>query len=267
MVRRPIPVPLLADIESPTLHFALSSIVPQLIIAEWDKLAAGHEANGDYRKMLASADALKYPYEGNPDSVGVINTSRHADWLENGRGGFHLPSHWTRWIMGKNGPYAHVLFRIYTPTKAGDGATTRRRRTFGSMPPEVYERARRELQGPKDRLTGFGDLYKVSRPYEIHRRMGDQNVSSVDSYTWVASQFEGMFASIQSTSRKPRDAQYFTIRTIKPDSPGWYIPPMPALHLAERALDAAMPQVTQIVEDAAVRDLEVAMIGAMEGLV
>lgn len=272
MFAREIPVAVPADLPTPALDDALSRVVPNLIIVHWRELAADQVDSGDYLARLTPQEALIYPYAGDPDAVAVVNTALHAAWLEDGRAGFHLASRWGvgggRWKVGKDGGlYAHVPFRIGTPLTAGGGASSRRARLGATMPKRVYSFARRLQQG--DRLAGFGTAYKQSKSYTYFNGAGmdvPQHLVDVGGYTWKASQFEGMFANIQRTAAAPRHAEYMTIRTITPDSPGWFIPPTPAHHYAERALEQAMPQIDEIIAAAAGEDLAAAMNDAIGGV-
>ncbi|HVM95630.1 MAG TPA: hypothetical protein VMT89_04545 [Candidatus Acidoferrales bacterium] len=268
-------VPLPPGMEAPALRDALSRVVPMLILDEWQQLALPSADTGDYLAHLVLQESLRYPFEGDPDSVAVVNTSQQADWLEDGRGGFHLPSRWGvgggRWLMGKNGPYARVPFRISTPITASGGSSSGRRRS--AMPKSVYALAKR-ARG-KGALTGFGDSYKQSKSYVFFAAAGMTGLPSdairsladdPEGYTWKASQYEGLFSAVQRTPEAPARAEYMTIRTIKPDSPGWYIPPTPAHRFAERALDRAMPRINEILEAAAAQDLTLQLVQAAKGL-
>lgn len=255
-------------IAAPTLAGVLQSDVPQVIIAAWRDLAGEFSDTGDYMRGLTPQDSLLYPYLNDPDAVAVVNTAPHASWVEEGRAGFHLPSRWGSgkgiWHHGKNGPYAHVPFDHSTPAAKGGGTTRGRLRT--AMPADVYKQALGLKPGA--RLSGFGDLYKQSKHYGLMAAQGmhlPQNLIDVGHYTWKASKFEGLFQSVvQSTERRPRHSKYMTIRTIKPDSPGWYIPPTPGRHLAQQAFDGVRSEVERLVGEAAAADLEAA-IAAITG--
>ena len=54
-----------------------------------------------------------------------------------------------------------------------------------------------------------------------------------------------------------------TVRTITPDSPGWYIPPMPAHNITGQALDAVEPEVQELLDQAAAIDAEAALADAV----
>lgn len=268
MLARQFVVALPPGIPTPALQHALSTTIPALVIYQWRELAKDHVDTGDYLARLTLQDALRYPFEGDEDAVAVLNTAEHADWIENGRAGFHLPSRWGarggKWHYGKNGPYAYVPFRIYTPMQAGGGASSKRARLGNTMPKAVYQRAKGVRGG--GRLDGFGDQYKQSKSYVYYRAAGMGGTPDADSYTWVASQFEGLFAAVQQTPGAPQHAEYMTIRTIKPDSPGWYIPPTPAHRFGERAVENVAPLIADIVDRASAEDLTNALLDATGGL-
>ena len=270
MAERIITVELPAGIETPALTDLLSNVAPNLIIAFWRELAADQVDTGDYLARLTLQEALRYPYTGDPDAVAVVNTAFHADFLERGRAGFHLPSRWGarggRWRMGEEGPYARVAFRSYSPLRPGGGASTGRAR--GVMPAAVYAKARRLEQ--HQRLTGFGGTYKQSKSYVFYgNAFADfpANLREVQGYTWAASRFEGLFqAGMRSTPGGGTQSEYLTIRTITPNSEGWYIPPTPAHYYGERALEMALPQVRDLADRAAAQDIEASVVQAAGGL-
>jgi len=261
MPQRDFRIDLAPDVEAPALREALSTTVPQLIIAAWRELAADHDRSGEYLAALTSADALRYPFLGDHDVVAVVNTSKQAEWLEHGRAGFHLAASWGvgsgQWKVNKEGGlYARVPFRIRTPGVAG------------GMPAAVYAKARRLVL--KQRLKGFGDLYKQSKTYVFFQSYPAFNfprdLIDVAGYTWKASQYEGLFLSgPHHTPKGGTQGQYTTVRTITPDSPGWYIPPTRAFNFADRALDQAAPKIQDILDRAAAQDLAVAMGAALTG--
>lgn len=255
-------------LDAPATQHALSDDVAALLIAAWRELASENVDTGDYLARLTMQDALNYPYAGNPDAVAVVNTAAYAEYLEYGRAGFHLPSVITHWKLGANGGrYLHIPFRHGTPIAAGGGFSTGRRRQ--EMPREVYGLAR-QLQH-RDRLAGFGSLYKRSKAYSVARRLDSgfpARLQSVPGYTWKASKYEGLFnGGMKETPGGGTQSSFMTIRTITPESEGWYIPPTPAHNFATRALDQIEPDVQALLAEAAATDLGAAMEQAIEGLV
>lgn len=252
----------------------------EAIIYAWRQLVteAGQIDTGEYLRRLTPQEALRYPY-GDPLTVAIVNTAPHAGFLEYGRAGFHLPSHWRKWKTGKTGhQYAHVAFRIRTPKGDGSGGVSSSRGRPGvTMPGPLYTRVLERLRVAGDRIK-TADLRKIGRPpgdytnvrqtksYHYYRQIfGDfPSKLSGPGYTWKTGQYEGMFfAGTHAGSH----GQYYTIRTITPDSPGWFIPPSPAHHYAERALEKAAPDIQDMLQDAAAADLQVALLQAVEGLV
>src|SRR5262249_25111523 len=141
MEQQLFPVDLPADAPAPHLHEALSSIVPQILLAECLQLAKDHVGTGDYMARFQTSDAVQYPAGGDPDAVSVINPSDNASFVEEGHAGFHLPSRIRDWTIGKDGRrYKRVMFQHGVPAAAGGGVSTTRSRM--QMPPAVYARAR-----------------------------------------------------------------------------------------------------------------------------
>jgi len=259
---------------SPALDAAMAQI-PEVVRAVWMRIIRdeGIVDQGGYLSALEAQEALQWPYLGDSSAAAVVNLAPQADWIEEGRAGFHLPSRWSRWQMNAEGePYAVVRFRIPTPFARGGvqhtpglaarytqgrpgGLSASRGRVGAAMPPEVYERAR--ALGSGGRLGGFGELYKQSKSYEFYRQaFGEMppELEGVTGYTWAASQFEGMVRQTSPTPQGGVHTEYATFRTIRPDSPGWYIPPSPPRRVAERALEEAASVVEELLAEAAAAD-------------
>lgn len=230
----------------------------KVVRASWREIASGHVSTGAYLAALKSQDALHYPYRGDKDAAAVVNTAPYADVLEKGHGGFHLPSHWGRrrgvWrVNAKGGYYQIVPMRHYSPYDLPGGSTTTRRRRV--LPRQVYALASILPYGA--RLTAFGDLYKQSKSYVYYRQifptfppdlLGDP---APFGYEWKASPYENLYRFTRPTPGGGWHTEYMTFRTITPQSQGWYIPPLDALRLAERALDQARPALERMLEAAA----------------
>lgn len=270
MIDFSVPVVLPADAASPNLTAALRGEVPNLVLAAWRELASDFSDTGGYMRGLTPQDALLYPFMGDPNAVAVVNTARHAAVVEEGHAGFHLAARWGsgggKWKQGKNGPYAHVPFQHFSPTSKGGGSS--RGRNAAKMPAEIYRQA--VGLGRRDRLTGFGDLYKRSQVYTLMAHQGmavPSYLLDAGHYTWQASKFEGLFKSVmQSTERRPRHSKYMTIRTIKPGSLGWFIPAVAGRHLAQRTFEEVRQPVQEALEAAAAADFELAVAAITEGL-
>lgn len=257
----------------PSVRALLTGAIPGAITGMVREKMSGHVDSGAALAGWEPANALQYPYRGDDHVLGVINPTPQAQWLEEGRGGFHLASRWGRrggrWKVGKGGRlYAHVPFRVRTPVGApGDGAVSSRRRLGAAMPVDVYARAKGLPH--KGRLTGFGDTYKQGKSYDYYRRAFEafpQELDDVRGYEWAASQFEGMFRTTATTPAGGRHTAYMTIRTITPNSPGWYIPPTPAHGFLKETMTELAPRLQQLVEQAAERDTAAALADAAKEL-
>ncbi len=219
--------------------------------------------------------------------VAVTNTAPHASLVEEGHSAYHLPDkiNWGR-MNGrikrtKDGrPYLHIPFRHGAYADEGkresQGLTTATIKAM--MPNEVYQKAKRLTftqrlgVGPVRTPTGqwvAADRYKWgtrldrsgTRPvfimgggeaaHEEHRgarQVGrDGNGAPMVNPEWGSSKFHGMF----KTGSKGH-AQYMTIRTITPNSPGWNIPARQGLYIAARVgrMAAASPQLRELVQEA-----------------
>ena len=185
MGARVFSIPLPHDFPAPTLAAALADSGEIL-------RAALIDAGAEHSDTGAMNAGWYLVLDG--DSVSVLNDLPQADWIDSGRAGFHLPSRMTRWKYGKNGPYGHVAFRIYTPTRKGGGSSSGRRRLGSTMPSRVHRMARK-LE-TRERLAGFGNTYKQSKSYDYYRGAFGELPSQLDGvkgYQWKASQVEGMF--------------------------------------------------------------------------
>ncbi len=247
----------------------------QIIIAAWREAAADHVATGDYLARLTMAEALRYPYMSDLNAVAVVNTAKYAYWLEEGRAGFHLAAHWSKWKVSKKGTlYARVPFRIDTPIAKGGGVSTTRMRQ--AMPQAVYSWSMHRNRFPwnkpavelglRERQFGHGERYKASKSYHYFRQLFEMppTLAGVEGYTWKASKYENMFRV--GPARTPgggTQGEYMTIRTITPESKGWLIPPSPGHHFAERALAQAAPAIDQLIQQAAAQELANAIQGAL----
>lgn len=241
----------------------------------WRQLLSDHTDTGQALNSLTPEQAFRYPYLSNPMMVAVVSDVPQVGWLEEGRAGFHLPSRWGgHWKVSAQGHlYATVPFRQSTPPTAGGGVSTSRGRLGNAMSPQVYRLAKTlgDYRTTRERLGGFGDLYKRGVSYDLYRSGYGwdlpANLDNEQGYEWKSSQFEGMFRNTVKTPGGGSHTEYVTMRTITPDSPGWYIPPMPALHLAAHALDQALPAIREVIDRAVQRDLESAVMVALGGQV
>jgi hypothetical protein len=210
----------------------------------------------------------------------IVNTSPHAEFVENGRDAFHLPTamSWNtpRVKRGKNGPYVHVAFRHAAFVAVGDrgpsGMTMGARRAM--MPAEIHEKAKRLmyrmplLQGPIHSSTGqfiAADRYAWSAQHgpkrirrgnvrpDLYRQdmAGDHELFNERHGPRVIEKRNGKILGTNPAWKSSKyeglfkggtkgGPQYLTVRTITPQSKGWNIPAMPGRHIAARV--AAMAQ-------------------------
>ena len=249
------PIDLPPGAAAPHLEHALAETIPAIYIAECKEQASEHVASGAYLAAFSAEGAIVYP-DGSPDAVAVVNSSAHAEIVEYGHAGFHLPSRWTMWKISKEGHrYARVKFRHGTPEgEPGGGLSTTRERN--QMPASIYAQAKR--LGPGQALHNTD--YRRSVHYMYYRRIGVslpdeleqllKHSPTPNAYTWKASPFAGM--------RKigaPGHHSYLTIRTITPYSTGWYIPPQAGKHLMEHALAACAADIQAAIDTAVALDL------------
>lgn len=265
---------------------ALRAAIPEagdIIRAAWLEELLDHADTGGTAAFLQDQAALQYPYLGDPMLVAVVNADPNSDRLEDGTAGFHLPSNIdpAKWKVSKNGKrFLTIPFGHTTPIAAGGGSSGGRRRT--AMPRDVYALARRLADGGRVTVSALSaaleqgdatplgaELFKQSKSYTYYRAaFGEDAVPEhlPGGYTWAASKYDGLQRRTRETPGGGRHTEYSTFRTITPDSPGWYIPPKPGLHLAERALDAAAPAIEALLDAAAAADFAQAVADATRGL-
>lgn len=174
-------------------------------------------------------------------SVTVVNTARHAAVIENGHGGFHLPSaiDWSKAAkvkVSKNGVrYLTIPFRHSTPGRAGGGST---RTAMRQMMPDTIATRAKKLE-PSFRLEGGGyDWAKQNGRLTMGARAMQPTWPSkflkrdVVGYKphWTTGRFEGMVKMVQQ-GQKVSSGQYMTFRTLTENSPKWNIPPMAGRHI------------------------------------
>lgn len=260
----------------PNIEAALAGPVVDIIRQQWIFLAQPHAATGDYVRSLQNADAAEYPYAGDTLAASVVNTSPHANIVENGHQGFHLPERIRSWPhrnkMGRG--YMVIPFRHFAPgTTSSTGRAVR-----GAMPQEIYERAK---QLGTEKLRGLGNLYKQSKSYDYmmgaNRAAGARvppglsrarslamQIDRQPGYTWKASKYEGMQREAQITPHANQGV-YSTFRVITQDSPGWYIPAQPGLHLAQQTAERVGPLIAPLIAQAAQRDAVTAVASVFSG--
>lgn len=203
----------------------------------------------------------------------VVNTSRHAQLVEDGHMAFSLPQRidWSRTTgsikMSQAGrPYLHIPFRHYTfkdMESAEDGGMTSLARR-NVMPQSIYQQAKelgrtiRRNEGPFRTKAGRfikADNYDRPRPpakTRLHRPDVPAGIVSGPDGNYVERRSE-RFVGRARGGRKltnpawkhskyhglfktgpRRHSRYMTIRTITPDSQGWNIPARPGKGIARR---------------------------------
>jgi hypothetical protein len=262
---REFSVPIPAGMYAPATQHAIRE-AGEVIRAKWIELASDHSTTGNYLSHLRDNPPL-YPFQGDRDRVAVVNTLPQAAWLEWGRAGFHLAQRWGtgkgKWKIGPSGRrYATVAFRHRSPITT-PGSTSERRRT--AMTTQMYNTAVKLDHGQRLKLSDVvnyrggkatvGEHGLQSKSYEYYRRaFGADAVPEhlPQGYTWATPKYEGM---VHNKDGEGKHGGYWTFRTITEDSPGWYIPPTPAHHYAQRALDATAPDIQQRLDAAAYFDV------------
>jgi hypothetical protein len=257
------------------VKIALQGPVADRILEAWRLKAADHVSTGSYMGYLTRDQAVVYPNNGNELSLGIVNHAPHAKVLEDGHPGFHLPDaiHWPtpKSKVAKDGHYYLTIpFRHYTPGDESGGSTTHRERA--TMPAAVYRAAKMLGTGEdakaKARLARFD--FRVTRHYglmaqqfQTFPRIGSSGAISEfqrmrmegRGYTWKAGKFAGMVRKTQQMGNGGLSSTYTTFRTLKDNSPGWYVPPFGGYHLAAETLREVAPEVRRIVAEAAKEDV------------
>jgi len=210
----------------------------RIIQDRWQSAADAHVRSGAYLAAIRRGSSIHWLDD---DTIQVLNTAPHAQWLEYGHAAFSLADKWTKWKVGKSGKrYAIVPFGHSAPT--GPGATNFAQKT--AMPGDIYKLARTLPSG--GHLSGMG-----TRGIPAGR-------------LWKSSPYEGLYRyDAGGTPRGGSQTRYQSYRTITPDSEGWLIPAAPAYHFAERALEEAVPIIDRMLRDAAVQDMQAALGAAL----
>ncbi len=256
-----------------------------LVIAQWQELAAEHRDTGEYAREISFERIV--PYGGDDMTVAAMNVARHAQVLEDGHAGFHLPSviDWgaaeargtaKRTAAGRR--YMAVPFRHYTPGSESGGISSGRARAMMSR--QVYqdaliaseaERGSRERREALARLSAAGT--QLSRPYDVLDRMfpeagGGKAPRYYDlaraaetregrpGYTWRSRTYDGLQRREQvNPETGAKSSTFSTLRTLSEDSLGWFVPPTPGYHFAARTVALVQPLARELLEDAARADV------------
>lgn len=266
-----------------------------LVIAQWQELAAEHRASGRYASELTFERIA--PYRGDDYMVAVQNVAPYAQVLEDGHAGFHLPSviDWgaaeargTAKRTAKGTRYLTIAFRHYTPGSESGGISSARARAM--MPRQVYNDARiaadaarsaDERRAAAARITAAGT--QLSRPYDVLDRMfpgagGGKAPRYYDlarageardgqpGYTWRSRTYEGLRRTEQvNPETGAKSSTFSTLRTLTEDSLGWFVPPMPGFGFAARTVQAVAPMARDLLEEAARADVVELVRSVMSG--
>lgn len=204
-----------------------------------------------YVAGLTQSNSLLHPFQGDPLHARVQNLARLAPSLETGTPAVHLPSA-IRWATSKAArrsksgrwyliiPFTHAAYRGSEQIHV----TIRTR----MMTKAVYQVAR--TLRPGQRLTaGPSQGNRVHAP-GLHPYVPAYARNLRPGYVHAAKE-EGMV-------RRPttgKAGQYLTFRTMTSDSPGWWLPPRPGLHLARAVEQATKAEVQTRVQDAVRQDV------------
>lgn len=179
------------------IRAVLAAQVPDVIVGEWQRVAQAHRATGQYAADVSFQRV--YPYGGSELACAVLNVSPHAEVLERGHGGYHLPSviDWgaaegrgTAKRTKEGRRYLTIAFRHYTSGSAAGGISSARAR---AMMPTTVSRAARTLHGLTEPRPGRDPIAlrsdreraeaaraavalraagtRLSRPYELLAQM------------------------------------------------------------------------------------------------
>jgi len=214
---------------------------------------------GDYLQGIK--DGLQYPYEQDVYKGAVINTVRHAEWVEHGTPAHDLKralytSAQVR-ISAKGKRYLIIPFRHGTPSAGShEGGVGTNRATLQTMPQAVYAMAKNMN---RSRMAG---AYQVHNPatnktairysYQWASKLtqGDLDAAGIGDKNrrphWKSSPYAGMvrFPRHEATGQ----STYLTFRVMHEDSNGWMHPGTPPLNLAKKTADEMNPVVVRIIE-------------------
>jgi hypothetical protein len=231
---------------------AAAELVQQAWIAAAEAAPMPERLRGAYLGGLTTPQSLVHPLGGNPLQATVVNIAPEARWVELGRPAVHLPTviNWARSRAArrsKTGRYFLIIPFMHAAARSRSQVGQIRaaaRRTM--MPWAVYHRARR-LQ-PGERLpSGTPGMQPYVPRYARNIRPGYQH----------AERQAGMIR----TPGTGRGSTYLTFRTLTQDSPGWWLPPQPGIHLAPQVEQATSAQVQALLAEGIRRDVETALQG------
>jgi hypothetical protein len=248
----------MAEIAFPYTEAAVQAAA-QLVQWAWSALAASSSLSAReqalYVQGLSRPDSLVYPDGGDPLAARVVLRTAAATRLEVGFAAYHLPSRidWAsargarrskdgRWYLVI--PFTHGAYR--GPKGLSPAALYR------MMPSRIYQVARRLRPG--ERLTagptrGRSVHAPGMRPY-VPRFA--RNVRP--GYTHAARE--------ERLERRPQGGgrgSYLTFRTMRQDSPGWWIPGREGARLRDQAERDTAKAVHEMMAAGVRQDVEAAL--------
>lgn len=207
--------------------------------------------NDDYYEGLFTGDSLRMitPLHG-----AVICLYQGIDRIEQGYGSFDMKpgllngpsSRPTRY----GGRYNTVPFRHMTPEKGQIGAGRRPHGT--TMPPDVYKIVKRDGRfldpGDPERGEQIGQRSKLAGQINLQALARGQDPPMRGNYTWKYGLYHGM-RKVSKTYARATQSQYLTWRTVssKSDPSSWIHPGIGPNPLIQAVIDAARPQVIEMV--------------------
>jgi hypothetical protein len=251
-------------IEFLNVQFALSGPIPDMIVALWQEVSAGHRATGLYTSNLSFTHM--FPYKGKPLSCAVANTTPYAAVLEEGRAGFHLPSSidWgssrSAKVSKKGTHYLRIPLRHMTPGRESEGISSLRART--AMPSSIHRAALAAIKSGSRTTGGVFAQGRISRPYRAMRDVPNWLTQTAiqkeghPGYTWRAGKYEGIKRVTQrGAGGAITGSQFMTWRTLSEDSVGWWIPPMQGFHFAAQVVQRMQGPVSELLGHAVAKDI------------
>ena len=226
-------------------------------LAESSALSAEDQAT--YTAGLATPASLVHPLGGDPLRARVSNLARQAARMEYGFAAYHLPSriNWAtartarrskagRWFLIV--PFRHVATRYgrqvgeLRPAMRAQMLTARVYRRAQRLRPEEYLTAGpsrgRAVHAPG--LTPYVPRFARNvRPGYLHAAREERLV--------------------RRAGRSARQSQYLTFRTMRDDSPGWWIPGKSGVHLAPQVRRDTAPAIRAMIEAGVRQDVEAAL--------
>ncbi len=252
----------------PAIQATVSGPCLDLIEAEWQQLASEVSDTGLYAS--SASFERQSPWQGDSLAGAVLNTARHAQVVETGHQGFHLPEKidWSgpHVRMSKSGRrFLIVPFQHATPGSAGVSRT--RARTM--LPTAVYQDALTALRGDRTRAAAQRAAARIasagtilSRPYAIMGVPGRllaraRMQEGQPGYTWRARLYEGLTYRVKQTNPETgrTTGGWSTFRALTEDSAGWWIPAFAGHHIAKRVVENVRTRIRTLVGEAARSDM------------